>query len=39
MVGLNLDSLGDSTFIKKKAAAWTEAFKCLVSGAGEIETP
>jgi hypothetical protein len=37
MVGLNLDSLGDSKFIKKDSAAWSDAFKCLGFGAGENE--
>jgi hypothetical protein len=35
MVGLNLDSLGDSKFIKKNSAAYSDTFKCLGFGAGE----
>ena len=33
MFGLNLDSLGDSKFIKKDSAAWSDAFKCFGFGA------
>jgi len=33
MVGLNLDSLGDSKFIQKGSAARSDAFKCFGFGA------
>ena len=33
MFGLNLDSLGDSKFMKKGSAAWSDTFKCFGFGA------